>query len=170
MKYNIYKITSDQTDDVYVGITSLTLKKRLQKHKYNYKYYCYEKYRFVFSFLVVCYDDCKIELIEETNDKSREKFWIRKIDCCNNLMNKKLINYICKEKFWIRKIDCCNNLMNKKLINYICKRKDKSCRQGFIWCFHYQEDSKRLIEKASKDKDFLIDFATKWFVDQGIEL
>jgi len=145
MKYNIYKITSDQTDDVYVGITSLTLKKRLQKHKYNYKYYCYEKYRFVFSFLVVCYDDCKIELIEETNDKSREKFWIRKIDCCNNLMN-------------------------KKLINYICKRKDKSCRQGFIWCFHYQEDSKRLIEKASKDKDFLIDFATKWFVDQGIEL
>jgi len=145
MKYNIYKITSDQTDDVYVGITSLTLKKRLQKHKYNYKYYCYEKYRFVFSFLVVCYDDCKIELIEETDDKSREKFWIRKIDCCNNLMN-------------------------KKLINYICKRKDKSCRQGFIWCFHYQEDSKRLIEKASKDKDFLIDFATKWFVDQGIEL
>ena len=145
MKYKIYKITSDQTDEVYIGHTELTLKQRLSKHKNHYTLYCYEKYHFVYSNLVVCYDDCKIELIEETDDKLREKFWIRKIDCCNERMN-------------------------KQPKDYICKAKSKSCSQGFYWRFQYVEDSKILVNKCSVDKDFLIDFATNWFIEQGIDM
>ena len=141
----IYKISSPQTDDVYIGKTTQTLKIRFRNHKSGYKQYCYEKRRFCFSFLVVCYEDSKIDLIEETDDETRERYWIRKLDCCNNRMN-------------------------RKPVDYICKIKSNTHKRGFTWFFHYSEDNKFLVRKKSVDKDFLITFANNWFVEQGIDL
>ena len=61
MKGFIYKITSSQTDKIYIGSTICSLQIRLSRHISKTKYEtnnCNSK-------LIVCYDDHKIELIEE---------------------------------------------------------------------------------------------------------
>jgi len=61
MKGFIYKITSSQTDKIYIGSTICSLQARLRLHKSKTKCEtnnCNSK-------LIVCYDDHKIELIEE---------------------------------------------------------------------------------------------------------
>lgn len=60
-KARIYKITSTQTDKVYIGSTKQTLERRLIGHKSEYK--C-DTNR-TKSVELLCYDDCQIELIEE---------------------------------------------------------------------------------------------------------
>jgi len=62
MKYKIYKLIHKGVV-VYVGRTKLTLKVRKQC---GYKGCCVES----------IYRDCDIELIEETSDVSRERYWI----------------------------------------------------------------------------------------------
>lgn len=57
MKGFIYKITSSQSDKIYIGSTKSSLKKRLRSHHTEKKY--------VSAQLIICYDDHKIELIEE---------------------------------------------------------------------------------------------------------
>ncbi len=61
----IYKITSSETDYVYVGSTTQQLNKRFASHKSNYKNYYLNKYRYVTSFEVCKYTNAKIELIHE---------------------------------------------------------------------------------------------------------
>ena len=61
----IYKITSSETDDVYVGSTTKTLRERLSQHKSNYKQYIKNKYRYVKSFDILKFVDVKIELLSE---------------------------------------------------------------------------------------------------------
>ena len=56
----IYKITSSETDDVYVGSTTKTLRERLSQHKSNYKQYIKNKYRYVKSFDILKFVDVKI--------------------------------------------------------------------------------------------------------------
>ena len=40
-------------------------------------------------------------------------------------------------------------------------------KQGFIWKFKVSIDGKLKFIKASKDKEFLIDFANKWKIDNN---
>ena len=56
----IYKISSEQTDKIYIGSTVSGLRERFIKHKCDFKRngYCSSK-------LIMCYDDCSIECIEE---------------------------------------------------------------------------------------------------------
>lgn len=70
MRYKIYKLIGYNNNNViYVGITKRLLEKRLSGHQY----------KDITS---------KIELIEETDDKSREKYWIKRlIKEGNNLLN-----------------------------------------------------------------------------------
>ena len=60
----VYKIVSDQTDQIYVGSTCLSLAQRLAGHKSNYKTFLKRGTHFITSFDIVKYDDCKIILIE----------------------------------------------------------------------------------------------------------
>ena len=80
MIYKIYLIT-DCHNKKYVGITKLTLKRRLQLHKRDEKKKNCSSYKLNLN-------DCKIELLEECTEedsKERERYWINNIDCVNHL-------------------------------------------------------------------------------------
>ncbi len=69
MSVSIYKITSIQTDKVYIGSTKLKLKRRFKEHK---------KKRYT-SREILKYDDARIELIEECCFETRferERYYI----------------------------------------------------------------------------------------------
>ena len=91
-KGKIYQIVSENTDDVYIGSTCVTLSQRLSKHRRNYKSYLKGNYNFVTSFKVLQAGDYKIYLIEEYPCESkiqllkRERYWIENKDCCNKLI------------------------------------------------------------------------------------
>ena len=72
--YKIYKIVDNTNDNVYIGITTTTLKRRLSKHK------CYQE---CVSRDIIKNGDYRIELIEETDDKTRERHWIENTECVN---------------------------------------------------------------------------------------
>ena len=57
----IYKLTSSQTDKIYVGSTATPLNQRFSAHKSNFK----TSNQPCKANELMCYDDCKIELIEE---------------------------------------------------------------------------------------------------------
>jgi len=61
----------------YVGITKRSLSIRLTEHKRDIKHKnCSSK--------KLNLDNCKITLLEECEDKNREIYWIKKIDCVNH--------------------------------------------------------------------------------------
>ena len=88
----IYKITSLQTEKIYIGSTTTALNKRLSKHKSNYKRFQDGKYRNVSSFEIIQYLDAVIELIEEQEFKDknemlfRERHYIEIYECVNKMI------------------------------------------------------------------------------------
>lgn len=60
MKYKIYKILNQLNEIIYIGKTTTSLEKRFYG---NYKNIPNKK-------------ECSIELVENTNDSSRERYWI----------------------------------------------------------------------------------------------
>jgi hypothetical protein len=79
----IYKITSPNTDLVYVGKTNQTLGRRFQCHHSDDKGWLAGKPKTsCTSYKVLEHGDARIELIEETEDasgKQREEYWINAI-------------------------------------------------------------------------------------------
>ena len=86
-KYNytkIYKITSTQTNKIYIGSTTKKyLSSRFNEHKHIYRRHTEDKTKpFCSSFDIIKFDDAIIELIElyNCNDKDeqhrREKYYI----------------------------------------------------------------------------------------------
>ena len=49
----------------------------------------------------------------------------------------------------------------------ISKHIDKSCKQGYIWMFQIHLNGKRKHIKCSTNKQFLIEFADKWYIDNN---
>jgi hypothetical protein len=78
-KGKIYKITSKQTEKIYVGSTCESrLKRRLQKHKSNMKEYLEgTRTSYTTSFKILKFVDAKIELIEEYPCESKEELRTR---------------------------------------------------------------------------------------------
>ena len=78
MKYKIYKLIDNTNGNIYIGITKQKLYKRLNNHKQDYKReaHCVSK-------KIIANGDYKIELIEETDDKTRERYWIENTECIN---------------------------------------------------------------------------------------
>tara|TARA_R110000796_G_scaffold114724_1_gene226434 strand:- start:670 stop:1065 length:396 start_codon:yes stop_codon:yes gene_type:complete len=77
--YKIYRIVDNTNGNVYIGQTIQTLKVRLLRHKNDYKtggHTCSSRD-------IIKNGDYRIELIEETDDKSRERYWIENTDCVN---------------------------------------------------------------------------------------
>ena len=74
--YKIYKIIDNTNDNIYVGSTrQKLLSTRLAIHKYRKNCRAYE---------IIKNCDYKIQLIEETEDKSRERYWIETTENCIN--------------------------------------------------------------------------------------
>jgi len=86
----IYKITSPQTDKIYIGSTINGLLERLMNHKSQFKN---NKNNYCSSKEIVCFSDCKIELIDiiEFENKSElfklEKTYIITTPNCVNKMH-----------------------------------------------------------------------------------
>jgi len=74
----IYKIIDNTNGNVYIGKTEKKLCDRLAGHRYDYRNNgaCYSKE-------IIKNGDYKIELIEETDDETRERYWIENIECVN---------------------------------------------------------------------------------------
>tara|TARA_R110000824_G_scaffold5554_3_gene25668 strand:- start:2758 stop:3153 length:396 start_codon:yes stop_codon:yes gene_type:complete len=80
-KYKIYKIVDNTNDNIYIGITRQKyLSDRLGSHVWDYKT---QNKKGCVSRDIIKNGDYKIELIEETLDKSREKYWIENTECIN---------------------------------------------------------------------------------------
>jgi len=82
MEYKIYKLTHKTLGTVYVGRTKMSFKKRRNTgYRKNPE-------------LMKIIDDCEYILIENTNDKQREQYWIEKlINDGVKLLNKYKNNY-----------------------------------------------------------------------------
>ena len=78
MKYKIYKLIDNTNGNIYIGQTKQKLSQRLRNHKHDYKrdLSCVSK-------KIIANGDYKIELIEETDDKTRERYWIENTECIN---------------------------------------------------------------------------------------
>ena len=74
--YKIYKIIDNTNGNVYIGRTiKKYLYQRLSEHK-SHNTTCMSRE-------IIKNGDYKIELIEETDDKTRERYWIENTDCIN---------------------------------------------------------------------------------------
>ena len=82
----IYKITSPNTELVYVGKTRQSLEKRLSGHRTAYNAWLDGKLQdqcACYNVLECGIGDATIELLEETDDATREGFWIKELGACN---------------------------------------------------------------------------------------
>jgi hypothetical protein len=70
---NFYKITSTNTDKVYIGSTEKDINSRLKKHEKDYRNFKEGKYQNVTSFEILEYKDYKIELLENKICESKEE-------------------------------------------------------------------------------------------------
>jgi hypothetical protein len=86
----IYKITSSNTEMVYVGSTKNRLCLRKTLHKYHYKLYLDNKFKYLKSFDIIQYNDWKIEKLEELicedikQLRQREAHYIKTLENCIN--------------------------------------------------------------------------------------
>lgn len=85
----IYKIVCNVTGDVYYGSTIQSLKRRLTKHKVDYKRYLNGKTRYVTSFKIIETGDYNIHLVEDyaclckKQLEAIERIYIERYTCIN---------------------------------------------------------------------------------------
>ena len=70
----IYRIVDNTNGNIYIGKTKQTLKERLSAHK---------SHKNCSSREILKNGDYRMELIEETEDPTRERYWILNTDCIN---------------------------------------------------------------------------------------
>jgi hypothetical protein len=85
----IYKIISDECEQIYIGSTCEELDKRFDGHMRHYTSYLAGKYNYVSSFDILRFEDARIELIElySCNSKAelekKEGEHVRNNNCVN---------------------------------------------------------------------------------------
>ena len=91
IKYgNVYKISCNNTDKIYIGSTTQNLKSRLSQHEYFYSQYLQGNKQYYSSFEVLKNNDYEIKLIEicPINElKIKEKYYIKYLI---NVVNKNI--------------------------------------------------------------------------------
>lgn len=76
----IYRIVDNTNGNIYIGKTKKKyLCQRLAQHKYDYK----NNEKTCMSRDIIKNGDYKIELIEETDDDTRERYWVENSECIN---------------------------------------------------------------------------------------
>lgn len=90
----IYKIVSDNTDQIYIGSTTLSLNRRFQVHLSAYRRWIISDGGYITSFVIISEGESRIELIENypcnSNDelRQREQFHLDvNKDICVNYFN-----------------------------------------------------------------------------------
>ena len=80
--FKIYKIIDNTNGHVYIGKTKQKyLCDRMSNHVFDYKrdYCCSSKE-------IIKNGDYRVDVIEETDDKTRERYWIENTECVNKLI------------------------------------------------------------------------------------
>jgi hypothetical protein len=151
-KGRIYKIVSDQTDDVYIGSTCVPLCRRLANHKSDYKSYLNGKSNYITSYDVIKHGDSKIYLIEEISCTNKEQLHkregevIKEYKLKGGCVNKKIEGRTHKEYLVANK-----DKMGKYIKEYREANKDKKAKHDK----EYREANKDKIKEyreANKDK------------------
>ena len=84
-KGRVYKLTSPETDKIYIGSTFKTLHQRLIRHKQHYRAYLRGKHNYYTSYDIIKLNDCKIELLEEKEVENKKQLReIEKVYMANN--------------------------------------------------------------------------------------
>lgn len=130
----IYKITSSQTDLIYIGSTVEKLNLRFAHHKHQFK----KNINGTKSKEILKYDDAKIELIESypCNSKEdlfkREREYIKSLNCVNNHSSSTVVKEMEEYKYmceWCnykccKKCDYTKHLNTEKHKNKIISNKE----------------------------------------------
>jgi hypothetical protein len=101
----IYKIIDLETNECYIGSTTIALSQRLAQHVSTYKSYLNGKSVYVTSFKIIANGNYDIVLIElfPCNGKeelhSRESDYCQSITCVNKIKNQGLYNALCKMEY-----------------------------------------------------------------------
>ena len=137
----IYKLTSSQTDKVYIGSTIKSLNDRFSGHKYHYKSWLKSQVNKITSCDLLQYTDVKIELIKEFPCESRKELEKEegKMILDNNCVNKEIAGRTRKEyrddnkdKIKIQMKEY--RAVNKNKINEQSKKKyDCECGGNYIY-------------------------------------
>ena len=69
----IYKITSSNTDKIYIGSTSKKLTERLRSHEIDYKRYQNGKYHYVKSYDILEKENYRIQLLEQIEYETKKE-------------------------------------------------------------------------------------------------
>jgi len=108
----VYRISSPDTDQIYVGSTCKELKRRLLRHKLDMRRWQRGTHHYVSSYEILKYDNAEIDIVEEDEflDKhhmlEREKYWIQKLNCVNKLIPCKTIeDCTSKQKHYYNNIE-----------------------------------------------------------------
>ena len=88
---NFYRISSPNTEFVYIGSTVKTIQQRLIKHENNYKHYLEGKYPFVSSYDILEVGDYKINLIESIICETKQD---RDMTECKHIINNNSCNVV----------------------------------------------------------------------------
>ena len=123
IKGKIYKITSPNTDMVYIGSTTATLNRRLRNHFYDWE----RKRKYCSSIYIIEKGNVTIELLEEVQVDSKKD--LRKL-----------------EQEWINKIP--NAVNNRKA--YIHEEQLKESTSEYNR--KYREKNKEIIKKKHSEK------------------
>jgi len=141
----IYKITSPNTEKVYIGSTCIDLDKRLKRHINDYKIYLEGKRRYITSFEIIKENDCEITLLENVN--------------CNN---KKELHL--KERKYIDEIKCVNKFKplrgvkewykdnRVRLLEKQKKYQQKNRAKRILYIQEYERKNKDKIEARKSEK------------------
>lgn len=156
----IYKIVSNQTEDIYIGSTVQALSVRLACHRRDYKNYKDGKHTNVTSFDILKYGDAKIYLIEEYPCDNKEQLFAR-------------------EGYYIKKLDCVNKQIagrgkkqyhqdNKEQLNEKSKERYKNNREAILkrhkeyYEKHKEEKNRKQKEYAEKNKEKIKEYQKEY--------
>ena len=136
----IYKIISNQTNEVYYGSTiEKYITNRLSGHKRNYRMWLKGKGRYTTSFELVKYDDCKIILVESYpcntiyDLTSKEQYYLDNNNCINK---NKAPTGLCRSEYNKQRYDTNRDELIKQSQQYYVNNREMrlKCRKD-----HYQK-------------------------------
>lgn len=149
-KGKIYKITSSQTESIYIGSTCNSLEHRLWCHKNNYNLWKNEKYGYCSSFEIVKFEDAKIILVEEFPSTTKLELNTREGDIIRNTEN--CINYRISgrtgEKYRVEN----KELISKKYKEFMIKNKEKYIEKNREYRNKYIQKNREKINEKKRTK------------------
>ena len=153
----IYKLVSNETDNIYIGSTCQSLCKRHSDHKTNYKMWLKNIYNYTTSFEIMKYNDNEIIFIENYSCSSkhdleiRERYWMEQLNCINKIIpTRTQKEYKENNKDKIKEQKKQYNLNNKIYIDeknkqYYEQNKDKIKEQKKQYC---ENNKVEIIQKS----------------------